>query len=279
MKSREPLVLRLEVFWALFRRDLGMVFRHPAIYLIVGLVCLALAYFSNNFLLSLGKLGVSVAADPVRIPYVVSVVLITLYLAVASGMSLAQERENRTLEVFFYGPVTPVARVLALFLRDASVFLVCAASFLVLAFAAGGFTRLFPGSYTLSSVGLSICLVWPTLGLSLLASAAVRKTRTAVILVVGVFLVFAALQAAGALLAALPAEGLSLAALVARGSLMALLRVLEWLSPLGYLAHVNDAILATSPLATTGVLAAAAGYTALMLALSILVLARREKGA
>jgi hypothetical protein len=94
-----------------------------------------------------------------------------------------------------------------------------------------------------------------------------------------VFLVFAALQAAGILLSVLPAEGLSLAALVARGSLMALLRVLEWLSPLGYLAHVNDAILASSPLATAAVLAAATGYTALMLALATLVLARREKGA
>jgi ABC-type transport system involved in multi-copper enzyme maturation permease subunit len=279
VKAREPPGARLRVFCTLFRRDLGMVFRHPAIYLIVGLVWLALAWFSHNFLFSLGKLGVSVAADPVRIPYVVSVVLIAFYLAVASGMSLAQERENRTLEVFFYGPATPAARVFSLFLRDASVFLVCAASFLAAAFAAGGVTKLFPGAYTLRSVGLSILLVWPTLGLSLLASAAARRTRTAVILVVGVFLIFAALQAAGILLGALPAEGLSLAALVARGSLLALLRVLEWLSPLGYLAHVNDAILASSTLATAGVLAAAAGYTALMLVLATLVLARRELGA
>jgi ABC-type transport system involved in multi-copper enzyme maturation permease subunit len=169
--------------------------------------------------------------------------------------------------------------VLSLFLRDAAVFLICAASFLAAAFAAGGLTKLFPGAYTLRSVGLSTLLVWPTLGLSLLASAAVRRTRTAVILVVGVFLLFAGLQAAGMLLGALPAEGLSLAALIARSSLQALLRVLEWLSPLGYLAHVNDAILAYSPLATAGVLAAAAGYTAMMLALAALVLHRRELGA
>jgi len=188
VNGREPLARRLRVLGALLRRDLGMVFRHPAIYLIVGLVWLALAWFSSNFLVSLGKLGVSVAADPVRIPYVVSVVLISLYLAVASAVSLAQERENRALEVFFYGPVTPAARVLSLFLRDAAVFLVCAASFLGLALATGGITRLFPGAYTLRSVGLSVLLVWPTLGMGLLASAAVRRTRGAVILVVGLLL-------------------------------------------------------------------------------------------
>jgi hypothetical protein len=60
---------------------------------------------------------------------------------------------------------------------------------------------------------------------------------------------------------------------------MALLRVMEWLLPLGYLAHVNDAILTASPLQTSAVLTAAAGYTALMLAMATLVLARREKGA
>ena len=261
----------------LYLRDLKAKLFSPFPYLLLALICLLSTYFLGNLLKVISSLSVMVSADPFQIPLFFSVIAIALYLGVTSSTSISHEREQRTLEVLFFGPVTAEVRILALFFRDISVFLISVAFFLVHALVYSLATNLSLGVLSLRTAALSLPLVCPMVGLSLLLSASCRRARTSVLLFVCLFVLLAGLQLASMVLASIPAESISLFVLYLRRALAVFLDWILWISPFSYISRIGGMLEtgASRPMGWT--VLAALTYTAGLLAAARLVLSKRGK--
>ncbi len=265
---------RLRVVRTLYLRDLTTVLFSPYVYLLGVLACALASYFAGVFLTTVSSLSVLVSPDPLRIPLVFTAVAVAVYLGISSSIAITHEREQRTLEVLFYGPVTPGARIAALFLRDISVFLIVVAFFFLEALLVSLTTNLTLGASSLRAAGLSVALVCPMVGFSLLISAAFRKTRAAVLLFISLFVILSGLQLASMILDSVSAESASLFVLYLRRALSLFLSWARWLSPFAYIARVGE-FLDAGAQAPTGIVAAALLYAAGLLAAATAVLRRR----
>lgn len=273
--SRPALDSPARVGWVLYRRDLLATLFSPAIYIVLTVACLLLTFFTVSWLDTVGSLSVLVSTDPARLPLFFCVGFLALYLGLTSSLSISSEREHRTFEVLFYGPVTSSLRIVSIFLRDLSVFLLAEGVFLLDLWVISRLTGISLGPDSLRGVLHSFLLIGPMIGFSLLLSALTRRVRKAVLLFVSVFVILAGLQIASGLLQAVPPSSLSLFLLAVRRALSALLAALRWISPFSYLARLNDPPGTGSPLGWT--LLAAVLYTLLLLALAILALKKADK--
>ena len=269
---------RLRVFRTLYVRDLISVLYSPFVYLLGVLVCALASYFAGVFLTTVSSLSIMVSADPLRIPLAFTAIAVAVYLGVSSSIAITHEKEQKTLEVLFYGPVTPAARVGALFFRDLSVFLIVVALFFAEALVVSLTTNLTLGAPSLRAAALSVALVCPMLGFSLLLSAAFRKTRSAVLLFVSLFVVLSGLQLASMVLDSVPVESASLFVMYLRRALSLFLSWARWLSPFAYIARVGE-FLEAGGQAAAGTVAAALAYAFGLLGAATIVLKRRGAGA
>lgn len=268
---------RLLVLRTLYVRDFTSVLFSPFVYLLGFLVCALTSYFPGVFLTTVSSLSIMVSAGPLRIPLVSTVIAIAVYLGISSSIAIAHEREQKTLEVLFYGPVTPAERIGALFLRDLSVFLIVVALFFAEALFISLTTNLTLGAPSLRAAVLSVPLVCPMVGFSLLISSAFRKTRAAVLFFISLFVVFSGLQFTSMVLDSVPAESASLFIMYFRHALFLFLGWARWLSPFAYIARVGELIEAGGQsLAWT--VAAALVYAFGLLGAATIVLRKRGTG-
>ncbi len=261
----------------LYLRDLKSSLFSPFPYILVTAVCLLSTYFLRNFMAAVYALSLTVSADPSRLPLSVSVIALALYLGITSSISLSHEREQKTLEVLFYGPVTPSMRIAALFLRDMSVFLMALGFLFVHALVVSLTANLATGAQSLRAAALSLPLVCPMIGLSLLLSALCRKARSSVLLFIGLFVLMAGLPAVFVVLSSIPLESATLFMLYIRRALSALLEWVKWISPFSYLSWIGGMLPGNPSQAGVAVLGAAA-YSAALFAAASLALARKGKG-
>ena len=278
MMSGYGLSNRLRVVRTLYIRDLTSVLFSPFVYLLGVLVCALASYFAGVFLSTVSSLSVMVSVDPLRIPLVFTAVAVAVYLGISSSIAISHEREQKTLEVLFYGPVTPAERIGALFLRDLSVFLIVVTLFFAEALLVSLTTNLTLGAPSLRAAALSVPLVCPMVGFSLLISAVFRKTRSAVLLFVSLLVVLSGLQLASMILDSVPAESASLFVMYFRRALSLFLSWARWLSPFAYIARVGE-FLEAGGQTPAWTVAAAMAYAAGLLGAATIVLRKRGVGA
>ncbi len=276
--ARREISHRLHVVRTLYVRDLSAALFSPFVYLLAVLACALASYFASVFLSTIGSLSVMVSSDPLRIPLVFTAFAAAVYLGISSSVAIAHEREQKTLEVLFYGPVTPAGRIAALFLRDLTVFVIVIVVFFVEALLVSWVTNLTLGALSLRAAAVSIPLVCPMVALSLLISAGTRKTRSAVLLFISLFLVLAGLQVVSMILDSIPAESASLFVMYVRRALFIFLSWIQWLSPFSYIARVGE-FLEAGGQGVLWVAAVAFGYALVLLAAAAAMLARRRTGA
>lgn len=269
-------VNQLRVGWVLFKRDLLGSLLSPAVYIVITVSCLLSTFFVGNYLNTIDKLSVTVSVDPSSIPLFFTVSIMALYLGLTSSVSITSEREHRTLEVLFYGPVNHFSFVLSKFFRDLAILLLSLAFFTFYLFIESYLTNLAFGPDSIGSICISFFLIWPIVSFSLFLSAAVRRVRNSVLLFIAVFLALAGLQITYALLLGIPSQSISLFLLYIRETLAILLTALQWISPFSYLLGRSiDMGLGLSNTSGWYILFAVL-YSALLLGLANLVLKRRK---
>jgi ABC-type transport system involved in multi-copper enzyme maturation permease subunit len=262
----------------LYLRDLRSTLSTPLPYLLMTGICLLSSYFLGNLLNAISSLSLIVSADPTRIPLFISVIALGLYLGITSSLSISHEREQRTLEILFYGPVTPFLRIAALFFRDLTVFAASVAILLLEMLLVSIATNLPPGIHSLRAAGASLLLVCPMISLSLLISTLCRRARASVLLFVCLFAVLAGLQVASMVLSSIPTEGLSLFMLYLRRALSLFLGWARWVSPFSYLVQTGGGLTGSTTGVTARILLAAVAYSIVLLAAARFVLAKKGKG-
>lgn len=265
----------LRIGWILFKRDFIGGLLSPAVYIAVTAACLISTFFVINYLNTLNKVSVLVSVDPLSAPLFFAVALMALYIGVISSISITGEREHRTLEVLFYGPVTPWTLVLAKFSYGIAIFLFAQVFFMFYLLIESIFTNLAFGPKTLKTIGVSFFLIWPMVSFSLLLSAALNRVRNAVLFFVGIFLALTGLQIAYGLLSGIPSESISLFLLYVREGLAILLKGLQWISPFSYIARATTGMPLSFPLPVGWSILFAFFYSSFLLIAAIFVLKKR----
>ena len=232
-------VNHLRIGWVLFKRDLTRSVFSPAPYIATTVSCLVSTFFVINYLDTLEKVSVLVSVDPSGVPLLVAIMLMSLYLGISSSISITDEKERRTLEILFYGPITSWTLVLAKFCRDISVFFFVLLFFVCYLLVASSITNLAIGPRSFKSIGIAFLLIWPMISFSLLLSSALQRVRNAVVFFVIIFFVLAGLQVSHNLLLRIPPESISLFLLYVRETLSILSKVLQWISPFSYIGQIT----------------------------------------
>ena len=274
-KEQQSMVNHVRVGWILFKRDFMGSLLSPAVYIAVTAACLISTFFVVNYLDTLSKVAVLVSVDPLGVPLFFAVVLMALYIGVISSISITGEREHRTLEVLFYGPVTPWSLILAKFSYGIAIFLFALVFFTLYLLVEATLTNLAFGPRSLKSIGISFFLVWPMVSFSVLLSTALKRVRNAVLLFVGIFLALTGLQIAYGLLLGIPPESISLFLLYVREGLTILLKGLQWVSPFSYIARATTDMPLGSPMPAGWSILFACLYASFLLIVAIFVLKKR----
>jgi len=108
----------------LMKRELISSLYGPGIYIAIFISFLSSSFILKNYLDSIREDNISISSDPLNYPLFISVIVISFYLAILSAISISRERDQGTLEVLFYGPVSCPSYVLAKYFKDLLLYLV-----------------------------------------------------------------------------------------------------------------------------------------------------------
>jgi ABC-type Na+ efflux pump permease subunit len=265
----------LRVGWTLFKRDITERLLSPITYIGMTAVCLLSTFMVLNYLDTLEKLAIIVSVDPSRATLFFAVIFMALYLGVASSMSIAQEREHRTLEVLFCGPITHSTYVLSKFCRDVAVFFIFLVVLLCFLILESKITNVAIGPKSLYSIGLSFFLIWPTFAFCLLISSLVKRVRKAILIFIIVVFILGIIQAAHGFLYSMPPDNVSFFLLYIRQALTVVLAALQWVSHISYIAAATGGMPASVPISLFWYVMVGVLYSIGLLFLTITIMRKR----
>jgi len=219
--------------------------------------------------------GLLVMMDPFLLPFLATLFPYAVFLALSAAVSLAREREGRTMEVLFYAPVDHWSFVLARFLGQLSYYFI-ALPFLAmffLGYAREMNLRVSPG--LLGAMALSPFTVAGVVGFGLILASCLGRVRATIIVLLGVTLVLLAVQVGYAVLPTLQTGETSSPLLLLREGVTLAYRVVEWVSPFVLLAKGVEAARIGAIRLYGLVFLSSIVYTCVALALSTVILRKR----
>lgn len=258
------------------RRDLRSMILGLSMYIVLSLSLLASALILRNYLNFVNESGLLVLSDAVRLPFLIFVFLFSLFLALSSVTTIAREKDQGTLEVLFYGPVDCFSYILSKYLAQISSYLVAVAIYVCCFVVYAGLTNLiFPLSMTWVIV-LSVLTTSAVIAFGMFLSTLTGTARAALLLFLGVLLVFVVIQAGHELLASISPQGRYYDPILFLKNVFSFLnKVATWLSPLSYLNQGMNAVRRGSGTSYLVMLLVSAVYTVLFLGLSMATLERK----
>lgn len=227
---------------ALTRRDLFSNLRGWGIYVATFVSFLASSFLLKNYLEAIKEKDILISSDPLNFPLLVSLVVISFYLAIVSVVSISRERDQGTLEVLFYGHVDCSSYLVAKFLADLLVYLVLVC-FLILYFVAVSALANLAFSWNLmKALLLSIFSVSCVVSFSLFVSSLTSRTRSSIVWLVAILSAFLAIQVSHTMLLRLEEGALSPSQQYLRTTLGVLSQSMGWMSPFSYLRRGMESI-------------------------------------
>jgi len=233
--KRAPSSLILHTIQALVRKDFVSSLQGWGLYGITFVSFLAASFLLNNYLGSIGEKKMVITTDPLNFPFLISVYSAALYLAIVSAVSISREKDQGTLEVLFYGPVNASSFLWAKYITNMLLYLVLIAFYILYFAAVSGLTHLAFSWGLLKVILLSFFLVSCIISFSLFISSLTSRTRSSLIWLVGVLLVFLAIQLSYGMLLRIGEQALSPPLLFLREALEIISQGTEWISPFSYL--------------------------------------------
>src|SRR2546426_10472744 len=160
---------------AMTRLDLFSTLTALAPYAVVAVAAALAGFVLQNDLHRVQEDGVLVIGDPFAVSLYGGVLLLSVYLAASAAMAVAREREQGTVELLSYGPVSAFSYLLAKFtshvLQCMFLVVLLLGSYLLLAVATGLHLR----GTTLLAMALSIGPAAAAAALGLLVAALIRR--------------------------------------------------------------------------------------------------------
>jgi ABC-type transport system involved in multi-copper enzyme maturation permease subunit len=219
---------------ALVRRDFFSNLGGWGPYLAVCVAFLASSFLLKNYLGAIQEENILISSDPLNFPLLISLVVVSFYLAILSVVSISREKDQGTLEVLFYGPVNCASYLLAKFVADMLVYLVLLCFLILYFLSVSALTNLAFSWSLMKGVFLSISSVACVISFSLFISSLTSRMRSSIIGLMAILLVFLAIQVCHTMLLRLEQDTLSSSMITLRETLAVLSRGIEWISPFAY---------------------------------------------
>ena len=267
--------LSIQTIKALTKRDLYSSLRSWGIYIVAFLSFIASSFILKNYLDSIQADNILISADPLNYPLFISVVIISLYLAILSAVSISREKDQGTLEVLFYGPVSSSTYILGKYIKDILTYLVMVVFFLVYFWGVSLLTNLGFSYGLLKTILVSIFSVSCIVSFGLFISSLTGKMRNSIIWLVGILGLFLAVQLGQTVLLGMPEESMSPVLTYLGDTLSVVSQGINWISPFSYLTRGIDAVYLDSTLLYGLNILYSLVYSAVLLSLSILILKRK----
>lgn len=267
--------LSIQTIKALTKRDLYSSLRSWGIYIVAFLSFVASSFILKNYLDSIQADNILISADPLNYPLFISVVIISLYLAILSAVSISREKDQGTLEVLFYGPVSSSTYILGKYIKDILTYLVMIIFFLVYFWGVSLLTNLGFSYGLLKTILVSIFSVSCIVSFGLFISSLTGKMRNSIIWLVGILGLFLVVQLGQTVLLGMPEESMSPVLTYLGDTLSVVSQGINWISPFSYLTRGIDAVYLDSTLLYGLNILYSLVYSAVLLSLSIVILKRK----
>lgn len=268
MLAAGALLTRLHTSGVVAQREVQALVRGMAGYAALAIALVAAGWFLATDLERVRANGLLVQGNPFQAPLLVAVVALSIFLAISAVVSVARERERGTLEVLFYGPIDEPAYIAGKFAGQVVGYLlalpVLTVSFLLISLLTGfRFSNLL-----LVSLVASVVPAAEVVAFGLLLSVVAGRLRSAILLFIGVVVLFLSSAVAYGVVSSIPVESPASPILPLRDALAALDALVDWLSPFAYFDRVLENVaLGAWPPAITALLAGL-GHAAVSLGLA-----------
>jgi len=196
----------------------------------------------KNFTGGIREENILISSYPLNLPLFASVIIVSLYLVIISAISISREREQGTLEVLFYGPVSSLSFIMGKYFKDIFLYLITLIFFAVYFFGVSLLTNLGFTYSLVKALALSILWVSCVISFGLFISSLTGKVRNSIIWLVAILLAFLAIQFAHSIFLGFPEEALSTSLLYLRRTLYYISKGTSWVSPFSYISRGMDSI-------------------------------------
>jgi len=267
---------RWHATWLIQRREWRSMIFGWGLYIALSLALLAAILILRNHLNFVGENGLLVVSGAFSLPLFAVIIVSSLFLALSSVTTIAREREQGTMEALFYGPIDAFSYVLGKYLAQVATYLVMLIFYgCCLLFYAGLTNFTFSGGQYLVLL-LSVLIASNFIVIGIFFSALSGKVRTALLLFLGLILVFLAIELGRELVIATPLQGSYYNPVQFLQNVLSFLsQITAWLSPFSYLSLGMDAVRRGNAGAYLTILLISTAYTILFLGLSIVTLERK----
>jgi len=267
---------RWHATWLIQRREWRSMIFSWGLYIALSLALLAAILILRNHLNFVGENGLLVVSGAFTLPLFAVIIVSSLFLALSSVTTIARDREQGTMEALFYGPIDAFSYVLGKYLAQVATYLVMVIFYGCCFLFYAGLTNLaFSGGQYLVLL-LSVLIASNFIVVGIFFSALSGKVRTALLLFLGLILVFLAIELGRELVIATPLQGSYYNPVQFLQNVLSFLsQITAWLSPFSYLSLGMDAVRRGSAGAYLTILLISTAYTILFLGLSIVTLERK----
>jgi len=271
MSNRE-LSLSIRSMKILTKRELLSSLYGWGIYGAMFVSFLVSSFIIRNFLKGIGENNILISSYPLNFPLFISVIVISLYLVIVSAVSISREREQGTLEVLFYGPVSSFSFLLGKYFTDMILYFIITGFSLIYFFGVSLLTNLGFTPILLKAYLLSIFIASCVISFGLFISSLTGRVRSSIIWIIGILIAFLVIWFLQNIFLYFPPEVLSPPLRYIQKALSVAYYFINWISPFSYLSRGMESIQLGSPKPFLLNILYSVIYTVVLLSLSVYIL-------
>ncbi len=267
---------RIHAIKLIAKKDVMRTLRTPGVYLAFLMACAGAvlsAYFFSAVKGAFLSMGVGLTDIYTSITMLAVLGVYSLYMAVTSVTTIARERQDKTLEVLFYGPVDERSFILGKYLGRMAVFVLLLLGTTLFIAAAGLAFGLGINESSLKIAVLAVLLISCIVSLGILLSTLTSSVTGSIFLLIVFMIALFLLKVAGILLGIIP--DINPAVSIARDLTVSLINITQFISPIEYLSTGIDAVNSSDLLKYAAGFLYPAVYTGILLWVSTVILKRK----
>ncbi len=241
--SNKKFIMPVQIVKVLVKKDSLSALRGVALYAASAISFLSASFIVNNYLANVKKDDVFVSYNPLSSAFFIPMVIISVYLALVSAASISRERNEGTLEVLFYGPVSYFSYIAGKYINGMLNYLVVVGFFFLYFLGISSLTNLGFSYALVETIVMSIFSVSCIISFGLFISSFTKRIRTSIIWLLGMFLLFLGIQLSHTMLLGMSEASMPSVLIYFEKSLSIVSRyIIGWLSPFSYMDRGTEAI-------------------------------------
>ncbi len=240
MENKLPFPNFGRISWIIAKRIVGSAIFKYIFYIDISLIilCAIIPVASLGSLLE--DQGVIIVQRPLEVSILIAGMVISIYLALYSLVTVSQERDDETVDVLFYGPINPQEYLMGHFLGQWILGIILISIFGCYLLIISLITGLVPTWNLVLSLGAAWFSMTAIISSGILIAVLVRSTKKAIFLFISLIILLVGIQIGFSYYQASIGQELVITKFLAM-TIHALNKIAQWLSPYTYfLESINE---------------------------------------